>query len=454
MSIRTLLRPLLLLSALALSGAELPPLDGATDSGEPAIPTVVAESPATAAVIVNDVASSVAEAEHQLQTGEFLQAEQQLTATVATIERETSRYDRSLATPLMLLGDALSAQGKYGEALPVYKQAAHVVRVNDGLHSAAQVEIVYREADALAALGEVDEANGRQEYAYETMFRSHQPYDEALIPGVMHLAQWYERTADVFAARALYTYATLIAQRAHGDLDPALIPMLRGVARTYRDERFPAGPPADPEPTFSINNTAGPVASDRRVITINRFGDGEQALAQIVRITQADPAASPMDLAQAELNLGDWYMLFEQDERAVALYVHARQIMQTSVGMSETEIAPYFDGSTALWLPIPRNPKSPPAASNPTDGYVEIGYTLNVHGQCTNLKTLGSQPPGLMDVRVRRGLRAARFRPRLEGDSAASADDQVYRHPFTYYPRPPEADEDAAKPGDRRARGA
>ena len=42
----------------------------------------------------------------------------------------------------------------------------------------------------------------------------------------------------------------------------------------------------------------------------------------------------------------------------------------------------------------------------------------------------------MMDIKVRRGLRVARFRPRFEGDNPVAAPDQIYRHTFTYYPHP------------------
>lgn len=446
MPIRRLMSTVLLCAAMPALATEAAPVDTTAaistpsyqEAPAPNATTIAAPDAPTAgepdAQPVAPIDPRIYVAAQQIQTGEYHDAELQLTASIAEIERDTSRYDRSLAQPLMLLGDALSGQGKFAEALPVYEQARHVIRVNDGLHSPAQVEIVYREANTLASLGEIAKANARQEYAYETLFRNHGRYDDALVPGVLHLAAWYERTFNIFAARGLYEYAALIEMRAHGDTDPRLIPALQGLARTYREERFPPAQIPQPDDTDTIGQGGYP-ATDRP-LTINRFSRGEQALVQIVRVTQANPDATPLDVALAELNLADWYLLFDNQERAITVYVHARQLMRSRAGLDDEQIDAYFKPPQALWLPIPTNPPAPEVRVNPTQGHVEVSYTLTQHGECTDLKTVDSQPEGIMDIKVRRGLRVARFRPQFDGDVPVAATNMIYRHTFTYYPRP------------------
>ena len=446
MPIRRLISTLLLYATLPAVAGESAQVDDTTATAPPTheaaetiefseFDPVAVEAPA--AVPIPGADAAVYAAAQQIQTGEYRDAELQLAASIAEIERQTTRYDRSLAQPLMLLGDALSGQGKYAEALPAYEQARHVIRVNDGLHTPAQVEIVYREANTLAAMGEIAKANARQEYAYETLFRNHPRYDDALVPGILHLAAWYERTFNIFAARGLYEYAALIVLRTHGESDPGLIPALKGLARTYREERFPvAQVPAEPDNSIEAVGPSGFPVNDRP-ITVNRFAEGERALVQIVRITQANPSAAPLDVALAELDLADWYLLFDNDERAITIYVHARQLMRLHAGLDEPQIDAYFKPPQALWLPIPGNPPAPDVRVNATQGHVEVSYTLTEHGECTDLKTIDSQPEGLMDTKVRRGLHFARFRPQFDGDVPVAATNRVYRHTFTYYPRPP-----------------
>jgi len=377
-------------------------------------------------------------AAHQLEMKEYADASRLLTDIVAEQERRTSRYDPSLVVPLTMLGDALSGESKYADALRSYEQAQHIARVEGGLHTTEQVDIVYKEANTLASMGKIDKANDRQEYAYETLERKYGPFSPDLVPGLFHLAAWYDRTANIFAARGLYERALQIIERGGSENDPSLIPALRGVANTYREERFPPYQVVEEREPVGTLGGAGLAQPGQQGMIVNRFGPGEQALVQIIKILAADPNAKPIDVAHAELDLADWYLLFDKQSRALPVYVHARQILHERAGLSEEQIAGYFGEPTVLYRPIPGSPSPPPPAlrTNPTEGHVEVSYTVTALGEVDELKTVSSEPEGMMDIKVRRGLRVARFRPRFEGDNPVASPNQVYRHTFTYYPHP------------------
>jgi TonB family protein len=386
----------------------------------------------------NDLGNRISRAALMVKSHEFADAVPQLQAIIDDLEHQTSRYDPSLVIPLTLLGDAYNGDGKYKEALRTYEQGEHISRVTEGLHTASQVDLVYREAATLAAMGELDKANDREEYAYETLVRAYGPFSPSLIPGLYKLAAWYERTSNIFSARGLYERAVDIISRTGGGTDPALVPALRGLATTYREERFPPYETAEPRaPSMSTDLTAMPTVMGAPPTVVNRFGPGEAALSQIVKIVNADAAATPLDRVKAELDLADWYLMFDKAARATTVYVHARQQMREKVGMSEDQIATYFQ-PTILYRPIPDGPPLPPPALriNPTEGHVELSFTVTEDGEVGELKTLSSDPEGMMDIKVRRGMRAARFRPRFEGDTPVATPNQVYRHTFVYYPHP------------------
>jgi TonB family protein len=411
-------------------------------------PEGVATTPTTPVDATDD---RISVAEHQLEMKEYADATGLLTDIVAEQERRTSRYDPSLVVPLTLLGDALSGQAKYPEALRSYEQAQHIARVEGGLHTTEQINILYKEANTLASMGKIDKAQDKQEYAYETLARKYGPFSPELVPGLYHLAAWYDRTSNIFAARGLYERITQIIERTGGENDPALLPALRGIALSYREERFPPYQVMDErQPTMAgALDTAGLPHPGQQGMVVNRFGPGEQALVQIVKILSADPNVDPLHLAQAELDLADWYLLFDKQSRATPIYVHARQVLQERAGFTPEQIADYFDHPTVLYRPIPRNPPTPPPAlrTNPTEGYVEVSYTVTPLGEVTDLKTVASAPEGMMDFKVRRGMRVARFRPRLDGDAPVASPNQIYRHTFTYYPSAESAGAAAGKGG-------
>ncbi len=420
----------------------------AIDAMVPSSPTGAPPGdPSSAGVIAADLGARLTAAAHQIQTHEYADAEPALTTIISELEQQTSRYDPVLVTPLTLLGDSQSGQEKYKEALRSYEQAQHIARVSEGLHTPTQVDLIYREANTLASMGQIDKANDRQEYAYETLMRAYGSFSPSLIPGLYHLAAWYDRTSNIFAARGLYERAIQIVARDGGDRDPGLIPALRGLANTYREERFPPyEPPEQRLPGAPLGAAVVPGPGEAPAIIVNRFGPGEAALIEIIKITQANPQAKPLDLALAEIDLADWYLLFDKPERATPVYVEARQVMRENAGLTDEQINAYFE-PTVLYRPIPANPPAPPPGmrTNPTEGFVEIGYTVTADGEVGDLKTLASQPDGLMDMKVRRGMRAARFRPRFDGDIPVAAPNLVYRHTFIYYPHPDATTPDGSK---------
>lgn len=388
----------------------------------------------------------------QLDAREFDDAAQTLSEGVAELERTLPRYDPALAQPLTLLGDAQFGQGEFDAAEQTYGRAIHITRVNDGLHAPTQVPIVYKEADAMAAQGKLDDANGRQEYAYETLRRAHGPASEALVPGMYALAAWYKRTHNIYSARELYELAAETLARVHGPDSPELVLPLRGVAETYRQERFPPYIAPSKRETFTVGTApySNQITAERTLV-VNRYSEGERALGEIIRILNQDPDAARLDVVLAILDLADWHMLFEKYSRALELYQRVQLLMVEDAGLSSDDIDRYFGQPIPLYLPMPPNPDAPdPAlATRATEGYVELGYTISDRGAVRDLETLASDPPGMMDVKVRRAMRVARFRPRFEHGEPVATPLLKYRHRFLYYPapEPPAAEQEAAAAG-------
>lgn len=388
--------------------------------------TAVAES--TVEQILNEIADPLGQIERQIETREYDFAISWLERHVREIESSANRYDPALVRPLTLLGDARMGQGEAAAALSHYERAVHLSRVNDGLNSPEQVAIVYREADAYRTLGDYEMANAREEYAYHVLTRSYGPDDEALLPGTYHLARWYEVTGNPFAARALYQRAEAVMIANGKDASPAAIPALAGIARTYRLERFP------PFYSIAVANTDATASSFGQPVVANNFPDGERALQQIVQIQQNREDSEPQSVAEAILDLADWYTLFDKNRRANALYEHAYGML---AGIPEFDAVGYFADPKLLYFPSPGNPKPPPVSErgDARSGYVEVAYRVTDEGYVRDMQTIASEPEGMMDFRVRKSLRLARFRPMLIEGVPIDREAHTYRHEFTYYPK-------------------
>jgi len=386
--------------------------------------------------------SDLLDMEMQIKAGEWALPEAWLNAYIDRVQRNTHRYDSELVKPMTLLGDIELGRGNYDGALEQYGHAVHIERVSSGLVSPGQVEIVHREADAYRAMGDLKNANEREEYAYHVLKQAYATYDHNQLPGVYRLAQWYSSTNNLYAARALYQRSIDILTANGRGGTPEAIPALEGLATTYKQERFP--------PYYlSSTATTGPgftgTSQFEAPITIGDYPRGEQALQQIVQIHR-DNGDQPVKVAEAVLDLADWYLLFDRPRRATPLYDFAYDLLTE---VEAVDAADYFAQPRLLHFPAPSDPRPPELGTSeePQLGYVELSYDITTTGYVRSLKTVDSQPQGMMDFRVRKSIRAARFRPAIVDGAPIKAEDQSFRHEFTYYPtsgRDGQASADAA----------
>lgn len=415
--------------------------------------------------------------ERQIELGEFKPAINQLEQQIETIERAQHRYHTDLIKPLTLLGDALHGAKNYPGALDAYGRAIHLTRVSSGLHSADQVEGVYREANVHRSAGDPQQANDREEYAWDVLQKTHGRYSPKLLPGIHHLAKWYDKTYNVIAARGLYMRAIRIVEANYTEQHPEMVTALHGLAQTYRTERFPPTYFNNSAADFSKVRANNSRSEDNTAMLLNQFPRGEKALKRIVRIQQANLAlleptivsatevnnteAKQTDAEQTQVNpkqtitdpdalakarqnlvaalvdLGDWYLLFDRSRIAVQYYTQA-EVINTQLGPGQTKLD--FSRPQLLHFPAPLDPRPPKPRfrGERKEGVVELSYTITVRGSIANLKTVNSLPKGLMDYRVRKSMLSARYRPTFAGGVPASTQGQTYRHKFNYYPSQPD----------------
>lgn len=413
-------------STVILAPAVKPVADSAAADSPP--PAQTAES---IAAILAEPDADLQQIEAQIDAGEFATSKVWLEARIASIEEASHRFDPDLVRPITLLGDVFVGQGDFTAALDNYGRAVHVQRVSAGLVSADQVEIVYREAEVYRALGNWEEADNREQYAFHVLSSTYDPYDEALLPGVFHLAEWYRRVHNIFAARVLYEHAADIYS-AHGKAGSLeAIPALEGIADTYRLERFPPFYISD-SPNATYGSSLARNEHFDVPVSVNNFPAGERALQSIIRIRQENHQSAEQ-VAESVLQLADWYTLFEKTRRAHPLYQHAYEILGA---IQDFDVASYFAQPKLLHYPAPADPSPPPVAQRGEEalGYVQLSCEITKSGQVRSLKTVASEPAGLMDFRVRKSVRASRYRPTIVDGVAMATLEYPYRHEFPYFP--------------------
>lgn len=371
---------------------------------------------------------AVADAAARVDANEPLAAINTVEAVINAIEQRANRYHPDLAPPLLVLGDALVAVGDTAGAFGAYDRALHVTRVNHGLHHPSQVDAVYRQARLYAKQGDYGTANTRHEYAYGVLLRRYGGDDPALLPGLFALADWYLHNFNIFSARALYEHAVTLAGERLGTAHPERVRGLRSVAATYRSERFPPHyVRRERTPARSYTGFQYRVAGQ----SVNSFARGERALIEVVNIVQAQREEPPEVLAQAMLELADWFVMFEKYRRATSLYNRVWELMQDNPAL----LARTFSAPTPLYLPLPHGPSSPDegATGEAKQGVVELSIDVDEKGLVSRLSTVRSEPADLMDFKVRRAVRRARYRPAFDGVASKATPDVRVTHSFVYY---------------------
>ena len=369
----------------------------------------------------------------QIGAGESEEAATYLQARVDEIETLHHRYHEDLVAPLTLLGDAKLTQAEYDEALDYYGRAKHIARVSHGLFDSRQIPVVYREAQAYRAMGDMAQSAQSEEYAYEVARQAFQPNDARLIEPTARLAGFYLSTMNPLAARILYNRALMVVDANDQGNSEAAIPILTGVADSHLQERFPPVYIASADDSqlqgatanFRTFNSATPYPS------INTFAAGEEALQRIIEIRQADPDHPELEI-DALLRLADWHLMFGRATNAGTLYEYTWNRMLEMQSDPSTE----FARPKLIYFPLPDDPRAPPAdkRGTATEGTVTLGFDVNAYGKVRKLKTIDAQPPKLMDFRVRRSMRSAVFRPMLVDGIAVDAEEQTYTHRYTYFP--------------------
>ena len=350
------------------------------------------------------------------------------------IEHETTRYDPSLVDPLVLLGDGLRKNSEYVEALDTYDRARHIARISHGLHSVEQLSVVYREAETYHELGQIGRATNRQEYAYSIYTRSFEDNSIDRLPGMFSLADWYLEIRNVFAARGIYDDALKITQAQLGRTDPQNIRALRGLALSYRYERF-ITPTEFELPDDAILQTASP---DDKVpkyeASVNKFAPGEEALKELVRIEMEREGKTSESLAYAKLDLADWFLLFHKHQRAALIY---RDIWNMFAEDPQAEfLQTEFSEPRALYYPLAKSPEIQPPTylKEPMEGVIELSFNVTQKGEVTDAKVLSVTPDDRFVDEFLASMLDARYRPVIRNGERESQEGVILTHTYIFFP--------------------
>lgn len=355
-----------------------------------------------------DDAEFALDLERKLELGEYTEVADAAERRVTEVEFERGRYDVALVHPLTLLGDARMMMEDPVGALEAYDRARDVTRLEEGIQSVRQSAILYREANALAALGDLSTANDRHEFAYDLSLRAFGRDDPRHMVATYRLIQWYRHHYKFLPTHFLFEQLTEAAKAHLPPGDSLTLAIMRDHAQLFHDKVF--GRRKLGRGLFN----AWPAGIDRPPPwrTVSSFDEGRRILGEIVETLDAAQETSSGEHATALLNLADWNLLFAEYPRAIRHYRKVWDILKSDPGRQQV----VFSEPTPLFLPMPRKSRGTYSQEG-EDPTVGLALTVNRRGKVTGRRTVYANSDRLMEHRVRMAAKRARYRPAFrDGD--------------------------------------
>ncbi|MFQ5608639.1 MAG: hypothetical protein ACE5F8_00020 [Woeseiaceae bacterium] len=213
---------------------------------------------------------------------------------VDVLESETNRLSIEVVAPLLGLGEAYFESNDYRGAAQAFERAVHVQQVNGGLHSLEQAKTLDWLAEIYVTLGDFDRANAFEQ-SYVSIYDQNYPgKDLRKLPALFSQARMYRRTDENKDSQRSYLRIIDMIQDVDGRSSLQLLPAI------YETADF-----------MEVDKVADGIQSNARA---RRF------LRRAIHIAEKHPDATPIDIADAYLHMGDFLATNTADTRAVMNY--------------------------------------------------------------------------------------------------------------------------------------
>ena len=377
------------------------------------------------------------------------------------LEYDGGAWSAQIAEELSTLGNMLYEQGDYEQSIEVFDRAVHVNRVNYGLYSTQQIPLVERIVESHIALGQWQQADQQQQYAFYVQSKAYGARDPRMAEVFENLARW--NIASFFrgidpdpSARLLETYmlfraaANTVAFH-FGTADPRYVSLLRDVAGA-----------SDMVTRYTPSGTVTATATNPNIRRVSEFvgvpndqvrvpnGGGEGALLRILEFYSDDdrPATQEnlMLRVRALAELGDWYMMEQRRQAALDAYADAWNLLLT---MEEGSVLAQQFFDRIVFLPTfsrfdeeQREAFQASPDFGARQGYVDISFDVSRYGRAGNFSILAVEPAGMarVDMMAINHLRSLTVRPRVEAGETLTSAGERYRIPFWYREDPAAAE--------------
>jgi tetratricopeptide (TPR) repeat protein len=348
-------------------------------------------------------------------------------------ESHNGAYGPMLPEQLISLGLALQKEGRHTEAVAVFKRGSHLARINNGLHSAAQISHIQHKITSHLALGQLDEADEAQARLFRVQRRnlaSGELNDEAL----MQQARWQRQAYDLGVGGEevrfgrllnmwdLYRMALTNIIDREGDNSANLLPPLYGMLRA----QYLISGHKDRSGSSMMGSETGTRNTQSRFSSYRAksYDMGRSIIRAIYDIQLPLHGDSGLPTIQSRIMMGDWMLWHDARESAMDAYSLA---IGELAGLDDAQLQTEKLLGTPAALPDLDGVRPLPPEVSAEEGNILLEFGVSAGGKVLDLVRLSDTEDENAHSdealegqarRLMRSLRRTKFRPQFaEGEA-------------------------------------
>jgi len=365
----------------------------------------------------------------QLSGGDKISAEASYREALQLVDAQGSAASSALVDPLRGLGYSLAMLDRHQEAIPYLERALIIGRRSYGLFDPSQQGMLRQLASSLTRVGKIEEAERQILYLQRIGEQAYGKRDPRMAPVLCMIGNWYVDTGNFQLGRDRFREAMALVERKLGKNDPALVEPLRSLGRSYVQEIFfmtQGFTPLQDRAPLEFQGVEPKAINPKYIST-----DGEKALERALALLDARPDTTPLLLTETLIQLGDWYQLKHQPDRALIYYRRAATVV-ASMSEPAPEASAALSFPVRIYYPLPplamRNRQLTPEQTD--EKYVSVEFTVTDTGDVQDAKVTEQNGTTRQASEALEAIRASRFRPKFVNGEPVDTQGVVNREVF------------------------
>jgi len=376
---------------------------------------------------------------------------EQFQAAIRQVENTSGPFSPAAAQQAESLGDFLASNGDPEGAVEAFEKSLHIHRVNEGLHSPAQANLLKKIIAGEIDAGNLDAAHGLQESLLYLSKKNHEVGDEDYVSAILEWADWnvdllvMANNAPVNTAPggdfASLNTQLITAQDNHIEAielirsQPASSPEYKKLL-IHAEKKMAAinyiansgsglfaySPDSDTFPAGSNRDSQAEMAY---------FFNGSNALKRAIAYSLEDPQPDYLSIAEQMMVLGDWHLLFDRRAAALTIYEDTFELLDVIQASGDD-----INRIMTPGMPVTAPDSSFTANSSTTDyhGYIDVEFRISKFGIPSKPEVIASSEQDNSPVTraLIRKIRQEKFRPAFIDGSATSGENVKLRYYYSY----------------------